>query len=64
MQIELLKPHTHAGQRFDVGDRLDLDDASARWLIEQGVARAVAQDSKHTRRDATSGVSTTAATGD
>ncbi|HBO6010710.1 TPA: hypothetical protein ACPWIL_002371 [Pseudomonas aeruginosa] len=64
MHIELLKPHTHAGQRRDVGDRLDLADASARWLIAQGVAKAAtpATDTKPTRRDATSGVSTTAAT--
>ena len=64
LSIELLKPHTHAGKRLFVGDRLDLNDASARWLIDQGVAKAVtaALDAKPTRRDATSGVSTTAAT--
>jgi len=63
MQIDLLKPHTHAGKRLVVGDRLDLNDASARWLIAQGTAKAAtpATDSKPTRRDATSGVSTTAA---
>lgn len=64
MQIELLKPHTHAGKRLVVGDRLDLNDASVRWLVAQGVAKAAtpATDSKPARRDATSGVSTTAAT--
>jgi hypothetical protein len=68
MHIELLKPHTHAGKRLAVGDRLDLTDASGRWLIAQGVAKpatasaAPITDSKSTRRDATSGVSTTAAT--
>ena len=67
LSIELLKPHTHAGKRLAVGDRLDLNDASARWLITQGTAKAAtpatpATDSKPTRRDATSGVSTTAAT--
>lgn len=57
MHIELVKPHTHAGQRRDVGERLDLADASARWLIAQGVAKAAmpATDIKPTRRDATSG---------
>jgi len=57
MHIELLKPHTHAGQRRDVGERLDLADASARWLIAQGVAKAAtpATDTKPSRRDATSG---------
>jgi len=67
LSIELLKPHTHAGKRYAAGDRLDLNDASARWLIAQGVAKAVtasatpAADNKPTRRDATSGVSTTTA---
>ncbi len=57
LSIELLKPHTHAGQRRDVGERLDLADASARWLITQSVAKAATPitDSKPTRRDATSG---------
>ena len=57
MHIELLKPHTHAGQRREVDERLDLADASARWLIAQGVAKAAtpAADLKPSRRDATSG---------
>ncbi|MCL4778914.1 MAG: hypothetical protein KJ049_01885 [Gammaproteobacteria bacterium] len=64
MHIELIKPHTHAGKRHAVGDRLELNDASARWLIAQGAAKAAtpAADSKPNRRDATSGVSTTAPT--
>ena len=40
MHIELLKPHTHAGKRHAVGDRLELAEASARWLITQSVAKA------------------------
>ncbi len=61
LSIELLKPHTHAGKRLAVGDRLDLNDASARWLITQGTAKAAttATDIKPTRRDATSGNTTT-----
>ena len=57
MHIELLKPHTHAGKRLAVGDRLDLNDTSARWLIAQGVAKTAtpATDTKPSRRDATSG---------
>jgi hypothetical protein len=39
MNIELLKPHTHAGTPLVPGDRLDLDEASARWLIDAGVAK-------------------------
>lgn len=64
MHIELLKPHTHAGKRLVMGDRLDLNDASARWLVAQGVAKAATAsatpttDSKPTRRDATSGTTT------
>ena len=57
MHIELVKPHTHAAKRRAVGDRLDLNDASARWLIAQGVAKAAtpATDLKPSRREATSG---------
>ncbi len=40
MHIELLKPHTHAGVSFTPGERLDLDESAARWLIEAGVAQA------------------------
>ena len=60
LSIELLKPHTHAGKRLAVGDRLDLNDTSARWLIGQGVAKAAtpATDSKPTRRDAALGTTT------
>ncbi|HEX7123446.1 MAG TPA: hypothetical protein VF178_13805 [Gemmatimonadaceae bacterium] len=39
MTLELIKPHTHAGRLCAPGERLDLDEATARWLIEQGVAR-------------------------
>ena len=64
MHIELLKPHTHVGKRLAVGDRIELAEASARWLITQGVAKTTAPvaDNKPNRRDATSGVSTTSAT--
>jgi hypothetical protein len=56
MHIELLQPHTHAGRRLAAGDRLDLPEASARWLIAQGVARIVTPDAsipspKPSRRD-------------
>jgi len=43
MQIELLKPHTHAGKPLACGARLELPEISARWLIEQGVAHAIAR---------------------
>ncbi len=38
-KVELLKHHTHAGQEREPGSVLELDDDSARWLIEIGVAR-------------------------
>jgi hypothetical protein len=41
MTIELLKPHTHAGVVYAPGDRLDLDEAAARWLIDAFIATAV-----------------------
>lgn len=61
LSIELIKPHTHAGKRLDVGVRLDLNEVSARWLIAQGTAKALvltALDSKPNRRDLVSGVTT------
>ncbi|MFN3593893.1 MAG: hypothetical protein ACK4TK_04315 [Thiobacillaceae bacterium] len=56
LSIELLQPHTHAGQRLPAGARLDLPETSARWLIAQGVARLVTPESsipslKSSRRD-------------
>ena len=69
MPIELLQPHTHAGQRLPAGARLDLPEASARWLIAQGVARLVTPDSptpaaslKPSRRDGPAAAATS--TGD
>lgn len=52
MTLELLKPHTHAGKRRAVGDRLELPEASARWLIAQGIAKQVeaAADTQPARR--------------
>lgn len=40
MKIKLLKPHTHAGEALEAGRTLDMPEATARWLIEQGVAEA------------------------
>lgn len=71
MHIELLKPHTHAGQRHATGVRLDLNETSARWLIAQGVARPATPDApapslKPSRRDgsAAAAPSTPTPTGD
>lgn len=54
MNIELLKPHTHAGVSFAPGDPLDLDESAARWLIEAGVARSAAAPELDTKPNATS----------
>ena len=53
MTIELLKSHPHAGKRRIAGDRLELPEASARWLIAQGIAKQVdgVSDAKPARRD-------------
>ena len=40
MQVELLKPHTHAGLVCAPGTRLSLDADQAQWLLNQGVARS------------------------
>ena len=67
MHIELLQAHTHAGRRLSAGARLDLPEASARWLIAQGVARLVTPESstpslKPSRRDGSAAAATS--TGD
>ena len=53
MTIEQLKSHTHAGKRRIAGDRLELPEASVRWLIAQGIAKQVegVSDAKPARRD-------------
>lgn len=42
MPIELLKPHTHGGVLHAPGAHLEIDEATAHWLIEHGVARPAA----------------------
>ena len=39
--VELLKPHTHAGHEHLPRERIELDTALARWLVDTGVARPV-----------------------
>lgn len=38
-QIILNQAHTHAGVAYAAGKRLEVDTATAEWLVEQGVAR-------------------------
>lgn len=44
MTLELIKPHTHARVRYAPGVQLDVDEVTARWLIDHAVAKEVAQD--------------------
>lgn len=44
MTVELIKTHTHAGVRYAPGAHLDVDEATARWLIDHAVATKVAQE--------------------
>lgn len=39
MQIELLKPHTHAGIHYALGAIVTMDADKAQWLIDTGVAK-------------------------
>ena len=45
MIVTLIKAHTDAGTDYAPGDTLDVDEATAQWLIEHGVAEA-AQEPK------------------
>jgi hypothetical protein len=40
LRIELLKPHVHQGGALPPGATLELDADLARWLIQEGVAKA------------------------
>lgn len=37
-RLVLKRPHTHAGQAFQAGERIDVEAATADWLIAHGVA--------------------------
>ena len=37
-QLVLTRPHTHAGKKYGVGDRIEIDATSADWLIAHGIA--------------------------
>jgi len=39
--IELLKPHTHAGQLYRPRERIELEPSLANWLVASGVARPI-----------------------
>lgn len=43
MKIKLLKPHEHAGRRYEPDDVLVIPDDAAEWLIARGVAEKLKQ---------------------
>ena len=45
MQVELLKPHEHAGITRNPGEVIDLAEDRAQWLCEIGSARTATPDS-------------------
>jgi len=44
-KIKLLKLHKHRGLVFPEGVSIDVDDASAKWLVENKVGEQVSGDS-------------------
>lgn len=52
MIVELIKPHSHAGQMLPIGARFDAPEAKAQWLITHGIAKAVS-DKKRTSSTST-----------
>lgn len=52
MNVTLLKPLTHAGIDFAAGDTLDVDEATAQWLAENGVIAAKITPVAQTKKQA------------
>lgn len=44
--LVLKRSHTHAGQAFEVGERIDVEASTADWLIAHDVAAPMAEPSK------------------
>jgi len=53
MIVTLIKPHTHAGLDYQPGDTLDVDEATARWLNANGIARHDRQPAPQPQGDGT-----------
>jgi hypothetical protein len=45
MKITLLKPHRHAGELYSPNTELEVAEPTARWLVDQGVARLAKKES-------------------
>ena len=37
-RLQLIRPHTHAGKVYAVGDRLEVDADIAEWLLANDIA--------------------------
>ncbi|MFU8924899.1 hypothetical protein [Acinetobacter puyangensis] len=49
VKVKLLKPHTHAGVKFDVDMEIDVPDHDAKWLINTKIAEQVANKTTSTK---------------
>lgn len=38
-KIMLTAPHTHAGQQYQAGETLELDESSAQFIVKMGVGK-------------------------
>jgi hypothetical protein len=47
-RVLLTRPHTHAGTTYAAGARIDVEAATATWLLAQGVAEVIATRSTPT----------------
>lgn len=50
MIVMLIKPHTHAGVRYQAGEQIDVPHSVAIWLEERGVAARVEIKPRPARR--------------
>ena len=40
-RLVLNRPHTHAGQAYTAGDRIEVEATTAEWLLSHGIAEAL-----------------------
>jgi|GEM_PF-4863307 len=52
-KIELKVTHTHAGAVYAAGHVLEVDEHTARWLVERGIGTPVVKTSPPVPEDAT-----------
>ena len=42
VEVTLAKPHTHAGKDYDAGDKIKVDEPTAKWLADNQVINVTA----------------------